>query len=456
MQWLMAHMWTALAATGVLGLLFGWAVRGLGLRGKLRRAEGERNIAVGTLQEKETELEALYAAGRTPASAEGIAANDDELRKELQEREVKLQTLSDELARSKAELNELRESGGGSGTVETVSAAAVGAAVASVASSIGDDGDTKRLDANIDPEEASLEWRNRYLESQVRSLQDKVQELNGGSEVGTPEVAIATDESAADNVDTAKLKWQNDYLRQRLQFLETSERPPVSSTLAPEAVAVSTPVAEMAEADTTPSVSDEEIAKLRWRNRYLEGRLAYYEGDKEEGEDGPEDSGIASLAAGAAVAATELADQVVATDPAEEMVEAAAESASEVDFESIDLDSDGSLAESDAPEVALEVADDAEPIAETEADTSSDAIGERPLALEGPVGGEGDDLTAIGGIGPKIEEVLNELGIYHFDQIAAWSKDNIDWVDEYLAFKGRIEREQWVEQAASLSGDNVT
>ena len=79
------------------------------------------------------------------------------------------------------------------------------------------------------------------------------------------------------------------------------------------------------------------------------------------------------------------------------------------------------------------------------------ARGVKPIALDGPVNGEGDDLTAIGGIGPKIQEVLNGFGIYHYDQIASWTPENVEWVDDHLAFEGRIEREQWVQQAEALS-----
>jgi NADH-quinone oxidoreductase subunit E len=43
------------------------------------------------------------------------------------------------------------------------------------------------------------------------------------------------------------------------------------------------------------------------------------------------------------------------------------------------------------------------------------------------------------------------LGVYHFDQIAAWSSENVSWIERYLAFKGRIGREQWVEQARRLA-----
>jgi NADH-quinone oxidoreductase subunit E len=61
-----------------------------------------------------------------------------------------------------------------------------------------------------------------------------------------------------------------------------------------------------------------------------------------------------------------------------------------------------------------------------------------------------DDLTKIKGIGPKIVGVLGSLGIYRFDQIAKWTQTNIEWVEDHLKFKGRVAREQWIEQAKRL------
>ncbi len=64
-----------------------------------------------------------------------------------------------------------------------------------------------------------------------------------------------------------------------------------------------------------------------------------------------------------------------------------------------------------------------------------------------------DDLKRITGVGPKLEETLNGLGIYHFDQIAKWTAAEIAWVDARLKFKGRIERDDWVAQAATLASE---
>lgn len=65
--------------------------------------------------------------------------------------------------------------------------------------------------------------------------------------------------------------------------------------------------------------------------------------------------------------------------------------------------------------------------------------------------GEEDDLKRIKGIGPVNEKALNELGIYKFSQIASWTPANVDWVEDFMSFPGRIEREDWIAQAKLLA-----
>lgn len=79
----------------------------------------------------------------------------------------------------------------------------------------------------------------------------------------------------------------------------------------------------------------------------------------------------------------------------------------------------------------------------------------KPPTLAQPRGAGADNLKQIKGIGPKIEASLYAMGIFHIDQIAGWSKANVDWVDAQLSFKGRIRRERWVEQALELSAANA-
>ena len=63
-----------------------------------------------------------------------------------------------------------------------------------------------------------------------------------------------------------------------------------------------------------------------------------------------------------------------------------------------------------------------------------------------------DDLKAISGIGPKLEQVLNGLGIWTYGQIAGWSPEEVAWIEDYLGFKGRVGRDGWLAQAAGLAG----
>jgi predicted flap endonuclease-1-like 5' DNA nuclease len=75
-----------------------------------------------------------------------------------------------------------------------------------------------------------------------------------------------------------------------------------------------------------------------------------------------------------------------------------------------------------------------------------------PKRLSAPRGGKADDLKLISGIGPKLEAMCNRLGIYHFDQIAAWTPVEVFWMDDNLeGFKGRVSRDDWVAQARSLA-----
>lgn len=75
----------------------------------------------------------------------------------------------------------------------------------------------------------------------------------------------------------------------------------------------------------------------------------------------------------------------------------------------------------------------------------------KPSGLSEARGGQPDDLKRISGIGAKIEGLLNDLGLFHYDQIAQWTSDNVTWVDDYLSFKGRIERDDWIGQAKVLA-----
>jgi len=68
-----------------------------------------------------------------------------------------------------------------------------------------------------------------------------------------------------------------------------------------------------------------------------------------------------------------------------------------------------------------------------------------------------DNLKQIKGVGPKMEKLLNKMGVYHFDQVAGWRAQEVKWVDENLeGFKGRVSRDTWVKQAKVLAKGGVT
>ena len=76
----------------------------------------------------------------------------------------------------------------------------------------------------------------------------------------------------------------------------------------------------------------------------------------------------------------------------------------------------------------------------------------KPAAAAAPTGSAADsDLKQINGIGAVLEGKLNALGITSIGQVADFTQADIDRISEHLNFKGRIERDQWVQQAQELS-----
>ena len=80
----------------------------------------------------------------------------------------------------------------------------------------------------------------------------------------------------------------------------------------------------------------------------------------------------------------------------------------------------------------------------------------KPLILSSPKLIGKDNLKKIKGINSKIENDLNTLGIYHFEQISNWSAKNCDWIEEFLHFPGVAKSNQWVDQAKILTSGKET
>jgi large subunit ribosomal protein L21 len=102
----------------------------------------------------------------------------------------------------------------------------------------------------------------------------------------------------------------------------------------------------------------------------------------------------------------------------------------------------------DKPAAKKPAAKKAEPKATKAEATVADTAGKKPtnLLTEAREGGA-DDLKKISGVGPKLEGVLHSAGVFHFDQIAAWGPTEVEYMDDKLSFKGRIDRDEWIKQA---------
>ena len=97
---------------------------------------------------------------------------------------------------------------------------------------------------------------------------------------------------------------------------------------------------------------------------------------------------------------------------------------------------------------ALEALEHVEEEAETTKEESQ--TGQKPELLSEPRNGEKDNLTDIKGIGPKVEEKLNASGIFHFEQIANWSEENMVWLEAHTLFASRVKKEAWVIESKAL------
>ncbi|MGO4853239.1 NADH-quinone oxidoreductase subunit E [Phaeovulum sp. W22_SRMD_FR3] len=84
-------------------------------------------------------------------------------------------------------------------------------------------------------------------------------------------------------------------------------------------------------------------------------------------------------------------------------------------------------------------------------------MAEKPVSLLAARDTGADNLKLIKGVGPKLEALLNSMGFYHYDQVAAWSEAELAWVDQNLeGFKGRASRDNWVGQAQQLANGAET
>ena len=96
-------------------------------------------------------------------------------------------------------------------------------------------------------------------------------------------------------------------------------------------------------------------------------------------------------------------------------------------------------------------------IADAVEDVVDQFVGIESHTKPAPAKGPGDTLTQLKGLGPKAASLLNDLGVTRFEQIASWNEADVAAIDAQMgAFKGRIGRDRWVDQARLLAkGDTA-
>jgi predicted flap endonuclease-1-like 5' DNA nuclease len=261
----------------------------------------------------------------------------------------------------------------------------------------------RTVDAEVEPVEdervALQEWRLRYFEQRVKYL-----------EAAARAGLMAPQESSAPVEDGAPhhLEWEAREASARAAFLENELR---SARSAPGE-------AEPVEGEAEPFASDADVDMLlRWRMLYLERRVAHLQA---QGAEAP-----------------------LAPTP----VEAVADP-DRWKWRARYLEARVRHLEQRPAQTVTAPAPEAAPIR-----VAAPPAGRRskPPVLPAPRNGAPDDLTLIEGVSLLQQTTFYSLGIFHFDQIAAWNEENVAWVDQYLRLQGRIGDEEWVEQARDLA-----
>lgn len=307
--------------------------------------------------------------------------------------------------------------------------------------------------------------------------------------------------------DLQLLNWRIRYMSERVKYLETETAKPV---VAPEPAVVAQPL--MAEKTPDEAAEKERSDRLAWRMRYLEQRALFLE-KRTSGEDvarlkAHADDLERQLAAALSRAPqmenettslkariVDLEKQLARVPSLEEQVAAGQAHAQRADdlthrlaqaeshtqgFAELEHDVtrsrwkgrylearvrylEGKVATPQPAPVVQPVvsapkpAEKPAPVAPVEKSAPATPFRmERPAALSAPRGGAPDDLRLIKGVTGQAQSALNALGVFHFDQLAAWRPAHAAWVDQYLNLRGRIGSERWVEQASALArGESV-
>ncbi len=270
----------------------------------------------------------------------------------------------------------------------------------------------RTVDAEVEPVEdenvALQAWRLRYFEQRVNYLEGQTRAL-----VSTePEAPV---EAPVEQAAPPVLEWTAREASARAAFLEDELRAARSTETDAERPAAPEPEPFAADADVD--------MLLRWRLLYLERRVAHLQAQN-----------------------TEVAPPApAAPDPDRwkwraRYLEARVRHLEERPVQAIA-----------APIEAIPQAPVEREATPVRAAAPAPSRRAKPPVLPSARNGAPDDLTLIEGVSLLQQTTLYSLGIFHFEQIAAWSEENVAWVDQYLRLQGRIGDEEWLEQARELA-----
>lgn len=265
--------------------------------------------------------------------------------------------------------------------------------------------------AVVDDDTALQGWRLRYFEQRVRYLETLTRPAAAPTPLAAPVEAPPVHEALA-------LEWRARDAEARAAYLTQELRAPAAAEPEPAPSEEAAPFAANADVDVL----------LRWRLLYLERRVAHLQ------------------------EAASAVQPVLAPAPA-------AGVAPDLDrwkWRARYLESRVRHLETHRVEIATLAAPIEAEAAEESAPASTGPRGVKPPTLPSARNGGPDDFTLIDDISAMQQSTFYSLGIFHFDQIAAWTPENVAWVDHYLRLRGRIDDEEWLEQAGDLAREGVS
>jgi predicted flap endonuclease-1-like 5' DNA nuclease len=399
MIYLIGQLWVWLLLTAVSAAVAGWAFAAERAAPAQRALRRDRENLLSDL------IRLTGEDGGSPSGAVENERESDATRRLLAIRDGRIAELERALETARArtddlsgELAELRRRGPGDDTEQASELRRLRGLVADTES---ERARTIDVEAEADPnaeENAALQlWRLRYFEQRVRYLETQSRAQS------------VADLAAADPLPD----WRVRDAEARATYLEDALR----ATQAP---------ADPAEAAPGPAVSpfaaDAEVdVLLRWRLLYLERRVAH----------------LQATASHAPVAPMPVLDAAPDFDRWKWRARYLESRVRHLEQRPPVI--------AEAPRAVMADAEDAPPPA------PPTRRGVKPPVLGSARNGAPDDFTLIEGVSLQQQSTLYSLGVFHFDQIAAWTPDHVAWVDNYLRLRGRIADQEWIDQADEIA-----